>query len=285
MFLAKCSALRSLDMSRQVGAVILDDDGSVLGQGHNDIPKYGGGLYWEGDKSDGRDYSIGRDYSVVYRKQIVEEIVYGLAKHDILSKDWQKDPHNLIEYLSKGEGKSIWSNFIVSNILEFGRSLHAEMAAILDSARKGVSVVGSTLYCTTFPCHLCARMIIGAGIYRVVYMEPYHKSKTEVMYRDSVVVDPPSDVPGKVNFTPFVGIAPEKFEKLFKWRGKRRDRDGTPLQWEPEKYGTRIKRYINSYIYLEAKTVESVKHILEPKGLAWTPEKEEVDNGEKETEQ
>ncbi len=285
MFLAKCSALRSLDMSRQVGAVILDDDGSVLGQGHNDIPKYGGGLYWEGDKSDGRDYSIGRDYSVVYRKQIVEEIVYGLAKHDILSKDWQEDPHKLIEYLSKGEGKSIWSDFIVSNILEFGRSLHAEMAAILDSARKGVSVVGSTLYCTTFPCHLCARMIIGAGIHKVVYMEPYHKSKTEVMYRDSVVVDPPSDVPGKVNFTPFVGIAPEKFEKLFKWRGKRRDRDGTPLQWEPEKYGTRIKRYINSYIYLEAKTVESVKHILEPKGLAWTPEKEEVDNGEKETEQ
>jgi cytidine deaminase len=282
MFLAKCSALRSLDMSRQVGAAILDVNGSVLGQGHNDIPKFGGGLYWEGDTSDGRDYSIGKDYSVVYRNQIVEEIVHGLAEHDILSRDWQEDPNKLIEYLSRGEGKSIWSHFIVSNLLEFGRSLHAEMAAILDSSRKGVSVVGGTLYCTTFPCHLCARMIIGAGIHRVVYMEPYHKSKTEVMYRDSVVVDPPSDVPGKVNFTPFVGIAPEKFEKLFRWRGKRRDRDGTPSQWEPERYGTRIKRYINNYIYLEAITVESVEHILKARGLAWTPEKEEVEDGEKE---
>lgn len=152
-------------------------------------------------------------------------------------------------------------------------------AAILDSARKGISIVGATLYCTTFPCHLCARMIIGSGIQRVVYMEPYHKSKTEVMYRDSVVVDPPSDVPGKVNFTPFVGIAPEKFEKLFRWSGKRRDRDGTPSQWEPEIYGTRIKRYINSYIYLEAMTVESLESILKSRGLTWTPEKEEVEDG------
>lgn len=285
MFLAKCSALRSLDMSRQVGAVILDGHGSVLGQGHNDIPKFGGGLYWEGDKNDGRDYSIGKDYSVVYRNQIVEEIVLGLAKHDILDKTWQENPNQLIEYLNNGEGKKIWSHLIVSNLLEFGRVLHAEMAAILDSMRKGISVEGGTLYCTTFPCHLCSRMIIGAGIRRVVYMEPYHKSKTEIMYRDSVVVDPHSDVPDKVSFTPFVGIAPEKFEKLFRWRGKRRDKGGTPLQWEPGKNGMRIKRYLNSYIYLEAVTVESVEYILKTQGLKWTPEEEEVQDDEKEIKQ
>lgn len=54
--------------------------------------------------------------------------------------------------------------------------MHAEMFAITDAARRGLSVRDATLYCTTFPCHMCARHIIASGIRKVVYIEPYPKS-------------------------------------------------------------------------------------------------------------
>src|SRR5205823_8721516 len=59
----------------------------------------------------------------------------------------------------------------IRNLIEFGRAVHAEMAALIDAARRGVSVAGCTMYVTTFPCHLCARHIVAAGIKRLVYIE------------------------------------------------------------------------------------------------------------------
>ncbi len=56
---------------------------------------------------------------------------------------------------------------------EVCRALHAEQNAIVQAAKYGISVEGSTLYCTTEPCSLCAKMLINAGIRRVVYREPY----------------------------------------------------------------------------------------------------------------
>jgi deoxycytidylate deaminase len=162
---------------------VVDNDGAVLGQGYNDVPKSGGGGYWCDDTSDGRDYSVGEDYSVRFRRQIVEEVVLGLAEHEVLSTRWREGPDELIEYLYAGQGREIWQHYLVANLLEFGRPMHAEMSAILDAQRKGLSVIGATLYCTTFPCHLCARLIIGAGIARVVYIEPYPKSKSQLLNR------------------------------------------------------------------------------------------------------
>lgn len=46
MFFAKAAALRSLDLSRQVGAAIVSADGDLLTTGCNEVPKFGGGLYW-----------------------------------------------------------------------------------------------------------------------------------------------------------------------------------------------------------------------------------------------
>jgi deoxycytidylate deaminase len=44
------------------------------------------------------------------------------------------------------------------------------MSALLDADRRGVAVQGATLHTTTFPCHNCARHIVGAGIDRVVFI-------------------------------------------------------------------------------------------------------------------
>ena len=50
-------------------------------------------------------------------------------------------------------------------------AIHAEQNAIIQAAKLGVSIDGATLYCTHQPCSVCARMIINAGIQRVVYQE------------------------------------------------------------------------------------------------------------------
>ena len=52
--------------------------------------------------------------------------------------------------------------------LEYGRMVHAEMSSLCDAARLGHMFQGGTLYCTTFPCHMCAKHIVAAGIARVV---------------------------------------------------------------------------------------------------------------------
>ena len=50
---------------------------------------------------------------------------------------------------------------------------HAEQNAIIQAAKYGINISGSTLYCTHQPCVICAKMIINAGITRVVYKEGY----------------------------------------------------------------------------------------------------------------
>ena len=55
-------------------------------------------------------------------------------------------------------------------------AIHAEQNAIIQAAKLGVSIDGATLYCTHQPCSVCAKMIINAGIRRVVYQEGYPDS-------------------------------------------------------------------------------------------------------------
>ena len=52
-------------------------------------------------------------------------------------------------------------------------AIHAEQNAIIQAAKMGVSIEGATLYCTHQPCVICSKMIINAGIARVIYKEPY----------------------------------------------------------------------------------------------------------------
>lgn len=52
-------------------------------------------------------------------------------------------------------------------------AVHAEQNAIIQAAKLGVSIDGATLYCTHQPCILCAKMIVNAGIRRVVYEQGY----------------------------------------------------------------------------------------------------------------
>lgn len=57
------------------------------------------------------------------------------------------------------------------------RTTHAEQNAIVQAARVGVSIDGATLYCTMTPCYTCAKLIMNAGIKRVVADYDYHDSE------------------------------------------------------------------------------------------------------------
>ena len=51
---------------------------------------------------------------------------------------------------------------------ELCRGLHAEMNALIQAAKYGIKITDSTLYSTTHPCGLCAKMLINAGVKRIV---------------------------------------------------------------------------------------------------------------------
>lgn len=56
---------------------------------------------------------------------------------------------------------------------ELCRGIHAEQNAIIQAAYHGASIKGGDLYCTNQPCSICAKMIINAGIARIVYQSGY----------------------------------------------------------------------------------------------------------------
>ncbi len=57
------------------------------------------------------------------------------------------------------------------------RTTHAEQNSIAQAAKNGISTDGATMYCRMTPCYSCAKMIINAGIKRVVAENDYHASK------------------------------------------------------------------------------------------------------------
>lgn len=68
---------------------------------------------------------------------------------------------------------------------ELCRGLHAEQNAIIQAAYHGVEISGSTLYCTNHPCIICSKMIINAGIKRIVYEDGYADELAKEMLKES----------------------------------------------------------------------------------------------------
>jgi len=251
MFHAKASAMRSADLSRQVGAVIAGKDGHLVATGCNEVPKAGGGLYWPNDISDHRDFQLGYDSNSRYKDETIVEILGRLRQAGWLAPDKQNiDVDQLYDVALNGGGRGILDGSRVTNVIEFGRIIHAEMAAITQAARFGASVSGTTLYCTTFPCHMCARHIIASGINRVVYIEPYPKSLARELYHDSIMVDPDEERSEYVNFVPFSGVAPRRFAHLFE-KAKRKGSNGLAITWEKHNAAPAVDWLIPPYTFAE----------------------------------
>lgn len=254
MFLAHAAALRSGQLARQVGAVIVSKESEVIAMGANDVPRYGGGLYWpvQDGRPDHRDHEKGYDSNDAEIDNIINDIV---AKAKALSTDLDEAS---LRHRLKTESP-------VADLTEYGRPVHAEMEALLACARNGVNPRNGTVFTTTFPCHNCTKHIVAAGIDRVVYVEPYPKSKAGQLHGDSIAID--EDTVGKVHFQPFVGIAARRFFDLFSMRLsaglklKRKD-NGKIVDWKAATATPRLRMAPYSYLDRELIAVEQIEYAV-----------------------
>ena len=261
MFHAYAASLQSSCLSRQVGAALQAGDGRIVSTGTNEVPKFGGGVYSEGDKKDERchkfKFSLGKDgdgYEITFRgchndrrKRILRKEIakwlakkYGpkLAEHlnselgmfkgSALSKNIEETSAKISEHIEKNE--SVFDDLPgVKDIIEYSRAIHAEMTAVFSAARQGIATINGKLYCTTFPCHNCARHLVVAGISHVYYIEPYVKSLASELHGDSILTTPPVDLitgqpteekVDKMLVLPFTGVGPRMYEDHFTKRSE-----------------------------------------------------------------
>ncbi len=240
MFLARAVALRSSDLSRQVGAAITTTAGSVIAVGMNEVPKVGGGAYGEGDSPDNRDFKskTGRDQQM--KRETLQEVLIRLRNEEWLEQSQQsKGVEELVT-----DALGLMKGTRLLGLGEFQRVVHAEMMAVTDAARRGVPIEGTVLFTTTFPCQNCAKHLIGAGIRAIIYMEPYPKSLTAVLHEAECEQQPMTtlrDLEGqiarqdqssnrKVLLCAYIGLAPRLYQLLFAMP-TRKGTDGNPVQW------------------------------------------------------
>ena len=150
----------------------------------------------------------------------------------------------------------------IFDVIEFGRAVHAEMAAITQAARNGTRLQDTRLFCTTFPCHICARHIVSSGIRQVIFIEPYEKSRTADLFSDSVSVEPHEPSSSRANFTPFVGVTPRRYMDFFQLSGLRKSDNGKVLAQNEIAAEPKLKRVISTYLFVEQNFVEEM--ILPP---------------------
>lgn len=264
---AHSARVRSACLSRQVGAALVDEEGTVLATGTNEVPRPGGGVYGE-LFSDER----GPDHRCAFRPE----------RYCSSNREQNRIIDDLIAAIPVLQGvedqvalKRSLRKTAVGQLIEFSRAVHAEMDALMSAGRDGVSTRGTRLFVTTFPCHYCARHIVSAGVHEVQFIEPYPKSLALNLHRDAITVDASgwtapgtvwevtkeeatetlpegTLVQGKVLFRPFVGVAPRLYLRAFE---KIRDlKDKETGDWkigEPE-WGDEWSPFVVAYPEIEA---------------------------------
>jgi dCMP deaminase len=84
---------------------------------------------------------------------------------------------------------------------EICRGIHAEQNVIIQAALHGVSLEGSTIYCTHTPCVLCAKMLVNAKIKRFVSFGKYDDNSFKDLFREAgIVVDIKKKPPSQISY-------------------------------------------------------------------------------------
>lgn len=264
MYAAYAAGLRSACLSRQVGAALANAQGEIISTGCNDVPRFGGGLYSFPNlipddrcvhKGGGKCFND--EYKHALHGEIASEIDRSIKAwpEDIKTKIEPKDLEKLIE--------GIYENTRLKSLIEFSRSVHAEMEAIISVARGGnTGVIGGTLYTTTFPCHSCARHIVAAGIHSVYFIEPYEKSLAKELHDDSIafeVEEQKGATTLKVAFLHYEGVAPRKFQTFFSAGKRKDDQTGKAIPFAKREADKALPEYLDNYQDFELKAVEHLQ--------------------------
>ena len=203
MYHAASASRNSACLSRQVGAAITDITGKILGIGWNDVPQSGGGLYRGSPEMDGRcAHWHAKCHNGEEKDALTKQIVDALVKDELLKPE------------DAARATKVVAGTSVGRLIEFSRAVHAELHAIISAAQSaGHQMLGGTLYCTTYPCHACARHIVAAGLTAVRYIEPYRKSLALKLHSDALTENEGEG--SKVRILPYDGVAPARYLELF----------------------------------------------------------------------
>lgn len=245
IYAAYSASLRSACLSRQVGAAITNDIGVVLSTGCNDVPKFGGGLYDAESKPDKRCFNHGGICYNDKHKHILKTEI-----ESILTKNNVSNAQIIAEEIIK--------NSKAKSLIEYSRAIHAEMDAIISLARSNNNTLSKTLYCTTYPCHICARHIVAAGIKRVVYIEPYEKSLATQLHGDTICHPENRTREEKVLFENFEGVSPKRYAKFFGFNKPRKGPEGRVITYAIIDSGHVDPQYLDSYVEYELKVAQGV---------------------------
>jgi len=256
MYAAAGASLRSLDLSRQIGAAIFSDRGEIITLGCNEVPKAFGGTYWCDDPEEAhRDFEEGEDANHSRKLRLLHDLIERMGKLGFLSEGLL-DRGETAEQVKQLISERTISDARIMDIIEFGRIIHAEMSAITDAARMGKPLADSIMFTTAFPCHMCAKHIVSSGVRRVVFLEPYPKSHAKDMHADSITFSA-AEQETKVLFEPFIGISPRRYRDIFE-KKKRKDSEGKATSWAQGKEIPRIEDKSASYIANEEPAIAIV---------------------------
>ena len=175
-----------------MGAALLDEQGAVVSLGANEVPP--GEL---------PDAVRGHDFSEHERREVLADTLQRLA-----NEGWLTDAQSTAFQANREQSLNEFTNALaggrILDVIEFQRPVHAEMMAITNAARRGIALSKTSLYTTTFPCHLCMKHLLTSGVARVYYIEEYPKSRAAAMYETSI---------GRIR--PFHGVKPNVYLRFF----------------------------------------------------------------------
>ncbi len=254
MYQAASAAGSSACLSRQVGAAVTDERGDLLAIGWNDVPQFGGGLYstevhLEGKLpiGDSRCYNWkgGKCWNDQEKDLLAQRVIDTLIGGGIVSTQ------------DRAKGISALQESPIRSLIEFSRSIHAEMHALLAAAQVGGQRMrGGKVFCTTYPCHSCARHIIAAGIREVYYIEPYRKSLATKLHDDAITED--EETRDKVRILPFDGVSPRRYLDLFRMGTAARKTNGLAVKPDPRHVHPVASGMLESIPALEGLVVQSL---------------------------
>lgn len=281
MYAAYSASLASACLSRQVGAAVQDKDGKLIATGCNDVPRGGGGLYREADsQTDNRCVHLngGVCFNHLEKDKLkleIQDLAESFLEKELKHAEGVGAVERAAEArkLAKGLATFLRKESRLNDLLEFSRSVHAEMDALISLSRAGSgSAQDGVLFTTTYPCHNCARHIIAAGIRAVYYIEPYEKSLALELHRDAI--DHSSDEEPaledwassekerRVSFLHFEGVAPRRFSDLFFALNERKDSvTGMAVRFTSREASKKVPEYLESYIDIESRVVEHLRDI------------------------
>jgi deoxycytidylate deaminase len=259
MYQAKSAAGNSACLSRQVGAAITDKTGDVISTGWNDVPKFGGNLYREDSLNDRRCKNIGHCSNDSTKDSLTKNIVDNIINDELLkTKLFDGKEINPLSNEFLHLTNIVRKSTKVKDLIEFSRSVHAEMHAIIvGSQLAGTKMVDGKLFCTTYPCHNCARHIIVAGIKEIYYIEPYVKSLCILLHEDAITENEEED--NKVRILVYDGVAPRRFLEFFTMSDNRKSKSGTQNNYDLKTIFPKTRLTLQAIPTLEAQAIHSLR--------------------------